>query len=247
MSTGDRSGGDCNHSGSLCAASGTSTTPSRSPAGRGRHVVARRGVGSRTGGLPALPGEVANGGLHYLHQAVQLQPDGVGQVLRAEGRHLGGVLPLGEGAQLLPLRVLPQPGVMAHLSQQPAGRGALDALGQDLRTGLPVTDAWAGEVADPDDLSRVDLAGSSGGRPVFLVEAKFWAPLRPTQPTAYFRRLDPQPGRLLLFLTPRCGSERCGRWYSTGSSETSARSRPRGTARAAPRSPPRCPTAAWWR
>lgn len=88
------------------------------------------------------------------------------------------------------------------LLRDPAARAGLDALCAKIRPQLPPVDRWQAEVVDNEDRSRADLVGFSGTDPVVVVEAKFWAPLQPTQPLAYLRRLGAAPRRLLLFVTP---------------------------------------------
>lgn len=91
---------------------------------------------------------------------------------------------------------------LTYLLSSRASRRALDELGQALQPKLTAIDEWRGEVVDPNDRSRVDLAGYIAGKPTWLIEAKFWAPLQPTQPGAYLRRLRERPDGLLLFVVP---------------------------------------------
>lgn len=88
------------------------------------------------------------------------------------------------------------------LGRSPAARLALNQIPATLGLRLPEIRSYRTQYAGQDQ-AIPDLAGlDSAGRPVLLVENKFWAGLTPNQPAAYLGRLPEDGPGLLLFVVP---------------------------------------------
>lgn len=89
------------------------------------------------------------------------------------------------------------------LRRSDAARAGLAQVLQHAGGALKVVTGVSAQEAAPDtgrpDLAVFDAPGSLAA----LLEAKFGAPLMPTQPVKYLERLSSRPGAVLLFVAPR--------------------------------------------
>ena len=96
---------------------------------------------------------------------------------------------------------------LLYLLAQPGGNRAVNDLLAPLDFRLS-DEVWRGQVGSKDDSAIPDLVAEVGGKPLLIIETKFWASLTANQPLGYLRRQqdafasDPQ-AHLLLFLAPR--------------------------------------------
>ena len=102
-----------------------------------------------------------------------------------------------------PMEVLAVAVLEYILNRYPDSRGGLDEWLRDAVPGMGLSgERFETEVADPK-LGRPDvLQKGRDGEERFFIEAKFYAPLMPTQPVAYLKQLPSVGLSVLMFLAP---------------------------------------------
>ena len=99
-------------------------------------------------------------------------------------------------------------GLCYLLGRYPAAQHAVvtalttDTISRETRKKI----SFASQTRGEGDTAIVDLEGQVGGQVFLSIEGKFGAPLQPSQPTDYARRLE--PGGSLLFVCPSWRSSR---------------------------------------